>query len=316
MHPPPGRPFCYDGIAATPGDKSEMVTLNPNHSHYICVDNGTEGAFGVEIAFRTELEAFISCYDYDARSLSLSDLTEYFSRCVDESSITVEGKIVDSGQPSHTIKLNDGGAQIDIVRTARDGVTKKKYSITVVHQGHQSSLDRCSVHIQSVIRGHLVRAKTARLNANISLARKRLLRLSKQSVALSRQSSVDGTNASGADGSTVIGSAIDGSDIIGLKMSGGSSFDFDPEKLAYTVRVPAERESITVTVTLATGTVPAVQCIVPTVILCYGGGPITLKVLQAAGAKPIIVVRGSLRAAKFVEDYISERPVDSRTLPA
>jgi hypothetical protein len=43
---------------------------------------------------------------------------------------------------------------------------------------------------------------------------------------------------------------------------------------------------------------------VPIVVLCYGGGPMTIKTLIAAGDKPLIIVRGSDRAAKFVDDYV------------
>ena len=32
-------------------------TLNPNHSHFILVDDGSEGRFGKEIEFRSKLEA-------------------------------------------------------------------------------------------------------------------------------------------------------------------------------------------------------------------------------------------------------------------
>jgi len=34
--------------------------LDHNHTHFLLVDNGTEKKFGAEIAFRTELEQYIS----------------------------------------------------------------------------------------------------------------------------------------------------------------------------------------------------------------------------------------------------------------
>ncbi|CAL1535900.1 unnamed protein product [Lymnaea stagnalis] len=37
-----------------------FTSLDPNHSHFLLVDNGCVGTFGAEIAFRSELEAFIS----------------------------------------------------------------------------------------------------------------------------------------------------------------------------------------------------------------------------------------------------------------
>ena len=37
-----------------------VSALDHNHTHFLLVDNGTERKFGEEIAFRTELEQYIS----------------------------------------------------------------------------------------------------------------------------------------------------------------------------------------------------------------------------------------------------------------
>lgn len=36
--------------------RSREFSLDPNHSHFILVDNGTQHTFGVEIPFRARLE--------------------------------------------------------------------------------------------------------------------------------------------------------------------------------------------------------------------------------------------------------------------
>ena len=41
-------------------DKQKFIPLNPNHSSFILVDNGSLFKFGVEIEFRTQLETLIS----------------------------------------------------------------------------------------------------------------------------------------------------------------------------------------------------------------------------------------------------------------
>lgn len=38
-------------------EKNPDVLLDPNHTHFILVDDGTEGQFGKEIEFRAQLEA-------------------------------------------------------------------------------------------------------------------------------------------------------------------------------------------------------------------------------------------------------------------
>ena len=88
-------PFEYDGTKQTPDEQvpagSEIVKLNPNHSHYICVDNGTAGQFGVETSIRSELETFMACFDNDARRMSIEELTQYFTACMDESALNIGG---------------------------------------------------------------------------------------------------------------------------------------------------------------------------------------------------------------------------------
>lgn len=38
-------------------DTSQDILLDPNHTHFILVDDGSEGKFGKEIKFRAQLEA-------------------------------------------------------------------------------------------------------------------------------------------------------------------------------------------------------------------------------------------------------------------
>lgn len=37
-----------------------FAAIDPNHTHFILVDNGTQNKFGVEIKFRSDLESYIS----------------------------------------------------------------------------------------------------------------------------------------------------------------------------------------------------------------------------------------------------------------
>jgi len=57
----------------------ELAPLDSNHTHYICIDDGSNGSFGVAVQFRADLESFISYYDAEARHLELSELTDYFA---------------------------------------------------------------------------------------------------------------------------------------------------------------------------------------------------------------------------------------------
>lgn len=40
--------------------QGHLTCLDSNHSHFILVDNGTHGRYGVEIPLRSRLEKFIS----------------------------------------------------------------------------------------------------------------------------------------------------------------------------------------------------------------------------------------------------------------
>jgi hypothetical protein len=71
----PWLPYCYDGKRA-PGEVEVGTQLNRNHSHYVLVDDGTEGAasWGKEIQLRAELTDFIS-FRHDAVTTSMDHLT-------------------------------------------------------------------------------------------------------------------------------------------------------------------------------------------------------------------------------------------------
>ena len=72
------NPFLYDGYARdgeVEGPPSFLSEIDRNHSHYIFVDDDTENEFGKEVAFRSELEDFIS-FRRDANDERISRLTE------------------------------------------------------------------------------------------------------------------------------------------------------------------------------------------------------------------------------------------------
>ena len=48
--------------------KSSGVLLDSNHSHFLLVDNGTEGKYGVEIGLRSRFEEAVMKVKTDSRS--------------------------------------------------------------------------------------------------------------------------------------------------------------------------------------------------------------------------------------------------------
>jgi hypothetical protein len=79
---------------------------------------------------------------------------------------------------------------------------------------------------------------------------------------------------------------------------------FSPEISDYMVSVPANQHHLVAVVPHLARPKQVILRTVPIVVLCYGGGPMTIKTLIAAGDKPLIIVRGSDRAAKFVDDWV------------
>lgn len=78
------------------------VYLDPNHSHFILVDDGSEGSFGKEIAFRAQLENELcqgrSLRDYQNRrqkSTITSDLD--FNNSSDDQKIPIILIVVQGG---------------------------------------------------------------------------------------------------------------------------------------------------------------------------------------------------------------------------
>ena len=271
-------PFEYTGRKTD--DEGEIAPLNPNHSHYICIDNGTTGQFGVEVAIRSELESFMSCYDYDARSKagsdSIAELTDYFEHCLDASAVHVAGELCPGGR-SPPIPLDDASGShvptsIQVERTASNGRTKMAYTITVV------------------------RSDAAEETSAVQASKKRAA----ASAKLRRRSSSFSLRAD---------------DVNDICVSDGlrdyyPEARFDPSKPdEYEVRVPQRTEKVTVTVFTRAAATKDIQTSVPIVSLCYGGGPMTLETLAGAGDKPIIVVRGSQRTAQFIEDWCAAHAV-------
>ena len=50
--------YCLEDLCET--IKGKDVPLDHNHTHFIMVDDGTEGNFGKEIEFRAQLERYLS----------------------------------------------------------------------------------------------------------------------------------------------------------------------------------------------------------------------------------------------------------------
>ena len=48
--------------------ESSGACLDPNHTHFILVDNGTVGKYGVEITLRSSLEKLVSMHKMDPAS--------------------------------------------------------------------------------------------------------------------------------------------------------------------------------------------------------------------------------------------------------
>ena len=49
--------FCF--LFLKFDEKSTAIRLNPNHSHFIFVDDGSFGEYGVDVDFRSNLEEYI-----------------------------------------------------------------------------------------------------------------------------------------------------------------------------------------------------------------------------------------------------------------
>ena len=101
---------------------------------------------------------------------------------------------------------------------------------------------------------------------------------------------------------------IDGRDVLDIRcVVDGKPYDlrFDPDTQEYELHIPEVADKIRVTVQTAAAPRNNHKASVPVVVLCFGGGPNTLYTLDSAGSKPIIVVRGSERAAQFIDDWCS-----------
>lgn len=281
-------PFEYSGQTDSRGKHTdgsqlkELILLNPNHTHYLAVDDGSNGSFGTEQAFRAELETFISYYDADARGLTLARLTDYFSHCIDESALQIGDHVVRGSNQTHVLPLNRFSRQsIDVLRTASDGTTRHQYRLNIFKEAEQEATQQ-------------IKAEQDRQDTLAGLV------------------------------SSMFGDPwTDASDIVGIKVAAHNQrtlstspsasasatseqgLAFHPATLEYDVKVPLDTQAVTITVLTSSATKKVYKASVPVVTLCYGGGPGTLNTLTSAGRKPIIVVRGSERSAKFIEDWLS-----------
>ena len=259
-------PFEYNGEASL-NNGSEFACLNPNHSHYICVDDGSKGKFGVEVNFRVELETFISCYDYDARRMGIEALTQHFTCCMDQSALHIAGEACITGVKSSAIALEEGSRPtlIPVSRVASNGSSRWTGTVKVIKDD------------------------SAAYDAD-----------------LQRQMSRQRTPSPDPTDQTASPFSLEGNDVRAISISdGGLDFfpaaPFNPLASEYEIRVPSSVASISATVTLAAGRPKDIKLTVPIVILGYGGGPLTIKTLAGSGEHPIIIVRGSLRSAQFIE---------------
>ena len=69
------RPFVYTGTCDPEKEGPAGARLDPNHSHYVLIDDGTEQTFGSEVALRSELLKFFSFRD-DISTCSTEVLTD------------------------------------------------------------------------------------------------------------------------------------------------------------------------------------------------------------------------------------------------
>ncbi len=279
-------PFEYNGVNDEPeGDHSEIVTLNENHSHYILCDNSTRGRFGVEVNLRAELEIFMSCYNADARRMSIEDLTEYFCNCVDESNLHINDTSCEAGSRSLPVALDTELTTIPVVRTASDGVTKQTYSISVVKKHVERSVLSSSTAIAM--------NESADFASPIQSA-ERLVEQKQKAVGSSSVFSLNGYDITGLSVRDANGGVVDFH----------PAEAFDPAVTMYTIVVPTSVDSVTVTASVKAAQKKCIYRTIPIVMLCYGGGPQTLRMLRSVGSTPIIVVRGSSRSAQFIESWI------------
>lgn len=72
-------PFIYDGQRDLYCESKIGSSLNPNHSHYLLVDDASEGKYGAEVAYRNDLIEFIS-YRRDTETCSTTEITQQIIR--------------------------------------------------------------------------------------------------------------------------------------------------------------------------------------------------------------------------------------------
>eukprot|EP01050_Picozoa_sp_SAG11_P016094 SAG11_NODE_2155_length_3735_cov_2.677668_2_plen_907_part_00 len=270
-------PLVYDGKSREgEANLPFPCQFDANHSHYICVDDGTEkgAAFGCEVAIRADLETFISFYDYERRGQygsigvpgspgyrepDFDGLTRYFERCVDNSTIRVNGRAVLPGQPSEHIPLTEDLSVIKVEQTRQSDVIA--YNIRLIHSEELPEEDA------------------------------------------ERTKSDECRKVEGAGESSTQKLS---SDLVALDFSAHTlNPRFQSDVHEYTLHVPPKSPDkvLSITPRLRENKEPILRA-VPIVVLCYGGGPMTMKTLVAAGEKPLIIVRGSGRAAQFVDDWV------------
>lgn len=375
----------------------------------------------LQVAFRQELENFISCFDYEARGKSIEELTDHYSHHMDQSSLSINSMPVSNGVQSPPIVLNEQGSRtdIEIVRTASDGLTKQRYTVTVVKELDTRSRAQMLDGFERLLNNPLLLARTAGYTSfqknkvipqkllDVAVERRAIAgktivhtgdkseevyilqhgalevlvdrelkgtitepgrmfgescfdeeaprrtadiratvpttflalradqldrvlstedkdgRTSFRALVAAKTSARKLTSMKEAPASkagfsldllrSVVDQAVsttkspfsvDGTDLTDIRLSVGQ-LNFQPDQLRYRVGVPVNTEQIRMSVVLSSGTRRKIALTVPVVLLCYGGGPVTLRSLAAAASTPQIIVKGSGRVSISISVVLS-----------
>ncbi|KAK7112164.1 hypothetical protein V1264_011657 [Littorina saxatilis] len=124
--------YCFEDIKNE--KKKKSAPLDHNHTHFLLVDNGTEGKFGTEIEFRTSLESYIS-------KIVETGVTETQSVNVPTVLIVVEGGI-------NTMKTVQESISHNIPVVVIDGSGRAADFIAFAYRLTKDVIDEdCSIHV-------------------------------------------------------------------------------------------------------------------------------------------------------------------------
>ncbi|GFO31362.1 transient receptor potential cation channel subfamily m member 2-like [Plakobranchus ocellatus] len=95
-----------------------MASLDPNHTHFLLVDNGREGVFGAEINFRSELEHYISAVGTTGVAQGQTIPTPVVLIVVEGGVNTMETVHQSSKRNTPVVVINGSGRAADILALA------------------------------------------------------------------------------------------------------------------------------------------------------------------------------------------------------